>query len=273
MTNIRIAHFSDVHMAMAPNWSTINVNRFFSWGRWVATRRRHHSIERLDRVIQMVIEANPHLVICTGDLSHTGLPYELAAVSEKFDLLTQKKIPMLLTGGNHDYYNRSACDEIARLQEKHGLDLKIDNDGICQRGDVKILCLDQAIYNPFYMARGTLIQETLGSIENRLQAGQLSQINLAVGHYPVCDASGRPISIRKRLGGDQRLKQFLQAQQIPAYLCGHLHKPFSIALADGCVQYCAGSITNAGVLRMLQYQDGQLIEEQTPVIDLDKRKN
>ncbi|MHC5101495.1 MAG: hypothetical protein ACYSOG_06640, partial [Planctomycetota bacterium] len=121
--------------------------------------------------------------------------------------------------------------------------------------------------------RGTLNQDALKSIENRLQSGQLSKINLAVGHYPVCDASGQSISIRKRLGGDERLKQFLQSQKIPAYLCGHLHKPFAIALADGCVQYCAGSITNAGVLRMLQYEDSRLVEEQTPVIDLDKRKN
>jgi DNA repair exonuclease SbcCD nuclease subunit len=273
MTDIRIAHFSDIHMAMAPNWSTINVNRFFSWARWVVSRRRHHSIDRLDRVIQSVIETDPHLVICTGDLSHTGLPYELAAVSEKFDLLTREKIPMLLTGGNHDYYNRSASDEMIALQKKHGLDLEIDNDGICQLGDVAILCLHQAIYNPFYMARGTLNQDVLESIENRLQAGQLSKIDLAVGHYPVCDASGRPISVRKRLGGDERLKKFLQTQQIPAYLCGHLHKPFSIALADNCVQYCAGSITNAGVLRMLHYQDGRLVKEQTPVIDFDKRRN
>lgn len=269
MTDIRIAHFSDVHMAMAPNWSTLNVNRFFSWGRWVVSRRRHHSIDRLDRVLQMIVQANSNLVICTGDLSHTGLPCELAAVSKKFELLTHKKIPMLLTGGNHDYYNRSASDEFSALQQKHGLGLEVDSDGICQFDGLTILLSHQAIYNPFYMARGKLIHGTLESIANRQQTGQLSAINLAAGHFPVCDALGQPISVRKRLGNDTFLKQFLQKQQIPAYLCGHCHTPFTISLADGCVQYCAGSITNSGVLRLLTYQDGRLVDETVPDINSD----
>jgi len=273
MTDISIAHFSDIHMAMAPNWSTINVNRFFSWGRWVVSRRRHHSIGRLDCVLDMIVRSKPDLVICTGDLSHTGLPYEFEAVSERLNTLLQNKIPILLTGGNHDYYNRAASQEIDRLQARHGLGLTIDNDGICQLGDLNILFMHQAIYNPFYMARGKMDLQRLASVEKRLQSGQLSKIHLAAGHFPVCDASGKAISVRKRLGGDRCLKQFLQAHQVPAYLCGHCHKPFSTQLADGCVQYCAGSITNAGVLRMLHYQDGRLIEEQTPVIDLNKRKN
>lgn len=268
MTDIRIAHLSDIHMAMAPNWSTINVNRFFSWGRWVVSRRRHHSIGRLERALQIIVEAEPNLVICTGDLSHTGLSYEFEAVSEKFNILTQNKIPILLTGGNHDYYNRSASKEIARLQEKHGLDLQIDNDGICQLDGLTILLMHQAIYNPFFMARGKLVTGILDAVKERLQTGQLEKIHLATGHFPVCDASGRLFSIRKRLGGDTYLKHFLKTQEIPAYLCGHCHGPFSISLADGCVQYCAGSITNSGVLRMLTYQDGRLTKETTPKIDL-----
>jgi 3',5'-cyclic AMP phosphodiesterase CpdA len=270
MTDIRIAHFSDIHMAMAPNWSTINVNRFFSWGRWVVSRRRHHSIRRLDRTLEMILQSKPDLVICTGDLGHTGLSYEFEAVSEKFDVLTKSGIPMLLTSGNHDHYNRAASEEIARLQTRHGLDLTIDHDGICQLAGLTIFLSHQGIYNPFYRARGKLQAQTLESIENRLQSGQLSKIHLAAGHFPVCDASGRAISTRKRLEGDHQLRQFLKTQRIPAYLCGHCHAPFSVELAENCTQYCAGSITNAGVLRILTYQDGQFAEEQTPLIDMDE---
>jgi DNA repair exonuclease SbcCD nuclease subunit len=270
MTDIRIAHFSDIHLGLAPNWSTINLNRFFSWGRWVVSRRRDHSIDRLNRAIEVLIRLRPDLVICTGDFGQTGLSYEFDAVSKKFEYLTRNEIPMLLTGGNHDYYNRSASDEVARLQEKHGLGLKIDDDGVCQLNDLTILLLHQGIYNPFYMAKGKLESKVLDAVERRQQSGQLSAIHLAAGHFPICDVSGEPISSRKRLDGDTCLKQFLQTQQVPAYLCGHRHKPFTISLADGCIQYCSGSITDAGVLRVLTYRAGQLVEETTPNIDSGK---
>lgn len=269
MTDIRIAHFSDVHMALAPNRETIDLNRFFSWGNWIVRRKRHHSLKRLDRVLEMIVEAKPDVAICTGDFGHTGLPYEFEAVSEKFNMLTQNHIPMLVTGGNHDYYNRSVRKEVDRLQEKHGLGLQVDQDGICQLNNLMILLMHQGIYNPFYMARGRLSADAINSIESRIQSGQIERVALAAGHFPVCDAAGKPISIRKRLGGDIHLKQFLKDHQIPAYLCGHCHTPFSIGLSDGCVQYCAGSITNAGVLRILHYNDGHLVDEQTPTINMD----
>lgn len=269
MTDIRIAHFSDIHMAMVPNWSTININRFFSWGRWIVTRRRHHSTRRLDRAIDMMIQNKVDLAICTGDLSHMGQSHELEAVSGKLNRLTEKGIPLLLTGGNHDYYNRSAPDEFLRLQEKHGLGIDIDKDGICTLNDVSILMMYQSIYNPFYMARGKLDEDTLGRLEKRLQSGDLPAIHLSAGHFPVYDEEGRAISTRKQLKGDAHLKQFLTDHRIPAYLCGHCHKPFSISLSDGCVQYCSGSITQAGLLRFFSFSDGSLVEEKSPTLDID----
>ena len=269
MTDIRIAHFSDIHMAMAPNWSTIDINRFFSWGRWKATRSHHHSINRLDRAIDITIQNKADLAICTGDLSHMGQPHELEAVSEKLNRLTENGIPLLLTGGNHDYYNRSAEEEFSRLQEKHGLEIKIDRDGIIELNGMLILMLHQSIYNPFYMARGKLDEDVLNRLEKRLQSGELSAIHLSAGHFPVYDAEGRAISIRKRMEGDVRLKRFLVDCNIPAYLCGHCHKPFSISLSESCTQYCSGSITNAGVLRLFSCSNGQLVEEKMPNLDID----
>ena len=270
MADVRIAHFSDIHVAIAPNRSTINLNRAFSWGNWVLRRRKRHSLDRLDRALQAVLEAKPDCVVCTGDLSHIGQPHELAAASDKLDILTHHQIPILLTGGNHDHYNRAASQEIARLQEKHGVGLEVDSDGICRVNGLTILMIHQGIYNPFYMARGKLRTASLDSVQRRMQSGEVSNIHLAAGHFPVYNEQGRPISIRKRLGGDVQLMQFLTDLKIPAYLCGHVHKPFSIPLANGCVQYCAGSITHAGVLRMLHYQDGQLME--AAIIDIDSNK-
>ena len=270
MAQIRVAHFSDIHMAMAPNGSTINGNRFFSWGRWIATRRHHHSTRRLDRAVDIIIENKPDLAICTGDLTHMGQPHELEAASDKLNRLTENGIPLLLTGGNHDHYNRAASQEITRLQEKHGLGLQIDNEGLCQVNGLTILLMHQAIYNPFYMARGKLQQEPLEGLKRRFQSGEITEIHLSAGHYPVCDAAGKAISIRKRMGGDTRLKHFLLDRKIPAYLCGHCHTPFSVSLGAGCIQYCSGSITSSGVLRFLTYTDGKLTEEQTPTIAWDK---
>jgi DNA repair exonuclease SbcCD nuclease subunit len=269
MADIRIAHFSDIHLAMAPDRSTINLNRLFSWGNWVLRRSRRHSLDRLDKTLKTILQTRPNCVICTGDMSHTGLPYELAAASDKLNTLTDSGIPVLLTGGNHDHYNKAASREIADLQQKHGLGLKIDRDGVCQLDGLVILLLHQGIFNPFYMARGRLNTDSLRSVQQRLQSGHLPAIHLAAGHFPVYNEQGQPISIRKRLGGDVQLKQFLIHEKIPAYLCGHCHSPFSIRLDDGCVQYCAGSITHAGVLRLLHFSEGQLIETKTLDIEVN----
>jgi 3',5'-cyclic AMP phosphodiesterase CpdA len=269
MGKVRIAHFSDIHVALPPTLSTLDINRFFSWGRWVVRRRSHHSLERLERAIDITLESKPDLAICTGDLSHMGQPHELEAVSEMLNRLTENGIPLLLTGGNHDYYNPSAKDEFSRLQEKHGLGIKIDNEGIVRLNGVTVLMLYQSIYNPFYMARGKLDGQTINRLEKRLHSGDLPAIHLAAGHFPINDADGRAISIRKRLEGDDRLKQFLTDNYIPAYLCGHCHKPFTISLSNGCTQYCSGSITNAGVLRFFSYTEGQFVRETQLNLDMD----
>ena len=265
MNKVQIAHFSDIHVALRPEADDMNLNRFFSWMNWTLSRKRKHDLQRLEWTLDRLLNIRPDIILITGDLAHTGLDAEIRTASSMLKKISGRGIPILILGGNHDMYDRpkNQLGLFRRIQQEYRLDVDVDENGLCQFNGLTLLLLEQWIRNPFYMGRGNMRLELLESISRRVKEKDISRINLAAGHFPIVNASNKKFSFRDRLKHGNDLRRFLEWHRIELYLCGHCHTSFSTQLFAGCTQYCAGSITEGGVLRTFQFEDGRLLNTQT----------
>jgi hypothetical protein len=75
-----------------------------------------------------------------------------------------------------------------------------------------------------------------------------------LNHFPLRRADGVPVPLRRQLRGGEWLNEQLGNGRIDAALCGHIHRPYRRRIDPShALEVCAGSVTIAGKLNVLDY--------------------
>ena len=113
---MKIIHFSDPHAGgPAEDWMAYFDKRWAGVFNYRFRRQFVFDIERLQGVVNYILDVKPDVAVCTGDLTSTGQPGEFAKVISILKPLRDSKIPVLYVPGNHDYYvTKEKCTRAMR---------------------------------------------------------------------------------------------------------------------------------------------------------------
>jgi 3',5'-cyclic AMP phosphodiesterase CpdA len=261
--DVRLAHFSDVHVTAKPlGWTRRDwfSKRLTGWMNFRLLGRGYRFRQAENVVTTLVADLEqscPHRVIFSGDATALGFESEFARAAR---LLNPGRFPGLAVPGNHDYYTRA--DQKAGLFERYFAPW--------QQGER----VDEAIY-PFAQKVGPLwlvaVNSSTGNFwiwdaGGRVDAGQLDRLErllarldsgprILVTHYPVCLASGKR---ERRSHGLRNVKDVITVAAqggVCLWLHGHRHGAYRICERNiPFPVVCAGSATQYGYWSYGQYK-------------------
>ncbi len=256
---IRLAHFSDIHVTARPlgwqmrDWFT---KRFTGWVNIALLGRGHQFRDAsavLARLVDDVRNRRPDHLIFSGDATTLGFESELAHAALMLGVGKDGMLPGLAVPGNHDYYTRAL--------ERSGLFEKVF--AAWQQGER----VDGAVY-PFAQRVGPFwligVNTSAGNLwtwdaSGRIDPAQLDRLRrlleqlapgprILVTHYPVCMASGKPERRTHGLRNSKELVAVAAAGGVCLWLHGHRHSPYHVHVPSVAPFpiVCAGSATQHG---------------------------
>ncbi|MFH0910721.1 MAG: metallophosphoesterase [Planctomycetota bacterium] len=259
---MRILHCSDLHFCRPLDLRALRSKRWAGWLNWVVRRQWAHRPERWQAFLKAAFQHPPEVVAVTGDLAQLGAPAELEAASVGLHALAKSGVRVLYVPGNHDAYvnDPQAAQMVAALLKEFGGDEPIDEGGeplaggvrIARVGPVEFVLLLQAKPRGWLSANGRIKPAqwiTLHHLAARPPRGAANDeppVRIVLGHYPVCLADGRELPALRGLEEADRLRKLLESFRARLYLAGHVHTPYTCALATRCDLLCAGSLTAKG---------------------------
>jgi len=257
---MRIVHFSDPHLYRPPA-SPAALRDKRALGVLNMALRRRHSFDPalLAAAVRRIPLLAPDVVVCTGDLTCVGSPEEFQAAVEALAPLAQNDgWRFIFTPGNHDAYVR---DTACRKALEEAVIVLNRSEDACRNGywelragPVRIMVVNEANPTAFWLSTGRLSDETVKAVQDWTSAPRRpGEKRILVGHFPVRDARGRRLPFNRRLHGDTVLASAVDAGGVDAVLCGHIHTPFIRIEENGVREVCAGSVTAAGVVSVLDY--------------------
>ncbi len=246
---MRIIHLSDIHVWQL-TFHPLHLFNKRSVGMFslVSGRARRFRLERLEEVVNRVLELAPDHVLITGDLTTTALPGEFLAARKALDPLLTDPDRATVIPGNHDRYTSQAVryktfegafGSFAPLKPYPWL-RALDKD-------TAILGLDAT--RSHLTARGYLRPEQLMRAEALVANEALRPQRLIVAcHYPVLAplVYERELA-KKRMENAASLTAWLATLGPHLYCCGHVHAAWAFrpeAIPD---QLCLNS--GAPILR------------------------
>jgi len=257
---MRIVHFSDIHVGcLTRDMTAVADKRAFGLLNYFLRRRRMFDYELVPRAIQRIHVLSPDVVVCTGDLTCVGSP-------EEFEQARRMLRPLVEAGnwtfvyvpGNHDAYVRSdACAAALRQTFSELNSERWDLAALpCEFRvrDLTFLLVNEARPRAPWLSTGGLPPGDAAALNAWFRAPRRpGEKRILAGHFPCLDAGGKRLSLRRRFDQDRSLSQALRSSQIDVALCGHIHRPFLRDEAGGALEICAGSLTAAGILSVLDY--------------------
>ncbi|GHV19637.1 hypothetical protein AGMMS49959_05210 [Planctomycetales bacterium] len=258
----RFAHLSDLHLVAPFAWR--EWRRHCDWrprsalalANWFWRRRRQQHNENLAAALTAIIAARADFVVITGDLTQCGRAVDFAFFLDQMAPLRRAQIPTLLIAGNHDFYFHPApAENFAALRRELSLDLRWDGKPL-RVGDVDLLPVDGARVVPLAQAWGEAAALDELKTAWRALPPAPAQTRVAAGHFPLRDAANNFLPEATRLNGGDAVLDLLAAE-VAAYLCGHIHRPFTTVLPGGVRQHCAGSITLGGKMNLFSATGGK----------------
>lgn len=257
---VRIAHFSDIHISLAP--------KEFSWTDLSHPKRllgylslkflRHRSLgaspEIARALVPDILAQKADLIAFTGDLVSISLPAEfdraracLAPLVERADVLG---FP-----GNHDVYAQDAVDR-RLFEERFPAWLRSDEGAGWPRpiirhlaDGVSVVAIRSAWPNRLIESCGHIDRETLWILDGLLRRELLGKTVILALHYGLFRPSGRADS---RLHGLVNLDELLEVlrpeggsrARVAAVIHGHMHRRFALRLPVGTLALCSGSVSD-----------------------------
>jgi len=263
MTPFRFAHLSDLHLFARPRLAEWTWRRWLGCANWYLRRRRRHRPEGLLDSILRAGSLPLDAVLLTGDLGQTGVAAEYRAARGALAPFSHRGVPVLAVAGNHDLYGRRADPALDSLRRDLRLGLEVDELGVARVGPAEILLCEQARRNRWIGSGGEPAPGLAASLARRWRSPvtvgrgghgradppappPAAPLRLAIGHYPLRLADGRPLPGHRGLRGSEGWPALLDACGVSGYFCGHLHRKFAVDLTASCRQYCAGSATAGG---------------------------
>lgn len=242
---MRIAHATDIHWFVPPALSRLAGKRSFGTTSLYLRGRRHHFDPTVQQqLVRSLLDAEPDLVVLTGDLTAQALPEEFELARRTLDPLLQR-LPTLVQNGNHDVYTGGAMRE-GRLAATFGPWLhRIGDDPIARvdLGEVTVLGLDPC--RPHWSASGRLPSDQLARLRQLLDDPALAERSVLLAqHYPVVNPIDEPYDNPYHgLRNARELMALLDGVKVRplALLHGHKHHGYRARLPNGTPTLNPGS--------------------------------
>lgn len=241
-----VAHISDLHLARRPAWRELNLKRFLGYVNYNLSRRIRHRESSVEAALEKLAAARPDVVIASGDLTQLGTDGEIRALRELLLGLKAVGVPILIAPGNHDCYAGFYPGALTALRDELALHLRADENGVYRLPGVEIAILDQGVPTPPFVSYGRTDKGELAALASVWAAPPSGASRLVSGHFPVADRHGGPPRRLHGLLDWRRVREFLRACSVSAYLCGHDHRRYTVELGGGCVQYAAPALSLDG---------------------------
>jgi 3',5'-cyclic AMP phosphodiesterase CpdA len=253
-TSIRLAHFSDIHVA-APHsrWRLRDwlSKRLTTWANFRLLGRREHFLagDRILSALAVELHSRPFdRLVFSGDATAMGFEEEVSRAAE---VLGVGRSAGLAVPGNHDYCTPAAMRSGAF--ERHfnpwlqGERVDDATYPFAQRvGPAWLVAVNSAMANLLpHDARGRVGAAQLARLERLLQRLGLGP-RLLVTHYPVYRADGQPEKAWHGLRDVDALVEVARRGKIVAWLHGHLHTAYHLIPSHHLpfALLCAGSTTH-----------------------------
>ncbi|MDD5727660.1 MAG: metallophosphoesterase [Victivallales bacterium] len=254
---MKIIHFSDPHAGgPAEDWMAYFDKRWVGVFNYRFRRRFMFHIERLQTVIDYILDVKPDVAVCTGDLTSTGQPGEFAKIMPLLRPLRDSKIPVLFVPGNHDYYvYREKCVKAMRdmvqwfSRGRYGFD---DLPLALELGECEFVLINTSYPSNLLCSWGFVKAETREFLIRHC-ACEKTKPRILVSHYPLFDRHPF-LRIRHRLFGQEEIVKLLTAGKLDLSLCGHVHYPCRKIDARGRGENCSGSVTRNGAFTEIEYE-------------------
>lgn len=228
---MRFVHFTDLHLFRLPRPEQLLGKRLLGATNLLLLGRRARFQEAtLHALVRDVSALEPHVVVCTGDLTAMATPWEFADVRDLLLPLIGRQ-PFIVLPGNHDVYTRNAFRE-ERFKAYFGQWTGSTFPCVNRFGDVAFVSLDVARFDPI-LSRGRITPSQVAGLEAVLASRELDGAFVALLlHYPLVDAKGHPYgpSTRALEGASLLLDALGRSDRVGLVLHGHEHHGFATTI-------------------------------------------
>ncbi len=228
---LRFIHCSDIHLldlagAQLGHW----LNKRLTGGiNLLLKRRKSHSHNLFDRIVEHAREFEVDRLVITGDLTNLALEPEFALVRSK---LRAVGLPVTVIPGNHDTYTKGSA-RTRRFENYLGEFMEGERDGadypfVQRLGDVALIGVSTAIPSLPLVAVGRVGDDQLrrlGAVLERTEREGLSRVVLI--HHPVLPGVAKP---RHGLLDLEPFARLIAAHGAELILHGHEHRRIEGAL-------------------------------------------
>lgn len=193
---LRFIHCSDIHLldlqgAQLGHW----LNKRLTGGvNLLLSRKRNHSHNLFDRIVEHAREVKVDRLVITGDLTNLALEPEFVLVQSK---LRAVGLPITVIPGNHDTYTRGSARsrrfEKFMIEFMEGEREDADYPFVQRLGDVALIGVSTAIPSLPLVAVGRVGDEQLARLDRMLaKLGAEGLARVVLIHHPVLPGVAKP---------------------------------------------------------------------------------
>ena len=254
---MKIIHFSDPHAgAMPDSLSAFIDKRIVGTLNYAFKRRFLHNMESMQKGVDYIIQENPDVVVCTGDLTSTGQPREFDIMLEILQpLINRAGMKFLYVPGNHDLYVKNRRCRLAfenTFTKLNGDELDFASlPNVLTVGECDFMLVNECCPTNIFLSTGYLDLENSRKIEE-ICAEKRERPLVMLGHFPLRKKYSL-MGLRHKLYNQGRVLELLNSQKIDLALCGHTHKWLYDVDSSGRGEVVAGSITKTDDLNIIEY--------------------
>jgi len=232
---VRVLHFTDLHLFRRPGLSSLLGKRLLGTANLYLARRVDHFSQRsIEALVSAVLEQEPDVCVCSGDLTGMASPLEFQEIRSILAPILDR-FPVFMVPGNHDVYTRSA----ARKRRFEGSFGAWSGGGrypaVHRHEQLTVVGLDCARPHPL-LASGVLPTAQLEGLEGILNSGELDgSFTILLLHYPLRNRHGGPYgSASRHLVNARDLEAVIASKPgIDLIVHGHEHHGFQTQLETG----------------------------------------
>ena len=255
---MKIVHFSDLHLSAAPDSpKALFDKRLIGFLNGFLFRKQAYHPERIRKAIPMILNEKPDLIVFTGDATTCSQPAEFKLALEILKPLIDSGIPILYTPGNHDCYVTDHKCVRALREFRLALTGSESAPELFETPECSFLIFHSAVPTNPLLSCGYFSQES----EDFLKKYIKTKTTVALSHFPVLNQEKGISGQRRKLYGADKIAPYLSNGTIELLLCGHIHKPYEILDQNGHGEICAGSLSKAGIFRVITIEKNNILVE------------
>lgn len=235
---MRIAHLSDIHL-WKYDWHPARLasKRAVGMMSLLTGRARRFRLERIEAVVDRVLQLQPDHVLITGDLTTTALPAEFAEARRRLARLLHDPAKATVLPGNHDRYTPDAARQ-RRFEATFGAFAPQPEYPWLRWLDARTAILGLDPTRAHLTAAGWLPHAQLEQARALVATHRPHRLIVA-SHYPLTAPEAHLADLRrKRLINAHEVAAWLRGVGPHLYCCGHVHAAWAFVPANMPRQLC-----------------------------------